>query len=161
MMEIGTDLRFNVDRKVRDVTFPEEENPELIEEFQNVDKRVPTIFDRERIKATLRDMLSNQFKDAKEYAYHLKQNINDLQDKSTTSLIYLSSKNEKRFMDLEELSMFCDATLEKVLNEVMLNIFETEFLKKASLLKSLDLMTMKAYEREIKKCLSHREQMRR
>ncbi|GJX91933.1 hypothetical protein Tco_0345259 [Tanacetum coccineum] len=49
----------------------EDETPELIEEFHNVDKRVPTIFDHERIEATLRDMMSNQFKDAEEYAYHL------------------------------------------------------------------------------------------
>ncbi|GKB99535.1 hypothetical protein Tco_0985672 [Tanacetum coccineum] len=34
-------------------------------------------------------------------------------DKPTTCLIYLNNKNEKRFMDLEELSKFCDATLEK------------------------------------------------
>nr|GEY14223.1 hypothetical protein [Tanacetum cinerariifolium] len=38
---------------------------------------------------------------------------------------------------------------------------KNEFLKKASLLGSLDVMIMKAYEREIKKRLSHREQMRR
>ncbi|GKA57576.1 hypothetical protein Tco_0756764 [Tanacetum coccineum] len=52
----------------------EDETPELIEEFHNVDKRVPTIFDHERIEATLRDMMSNQFKDAEEYAYHVKDN---------------------------------------------------------------------------------------
>ncbi|GKD20930.1 hypothetical protein Tco_1222633, partial [Tanacetum coccineum] len=46
-----------------DEVIPEDETPELINEFQNVDKRVPTIFDRERIEATLRDMLSNQFRD--------------------------------------------------------------------------------------------------
>ncbi|GJU75198.1 hypothetical protein Tco_1272268 [Tanacetum coccineum] len=49
---------------------------QLIEEFQNVDKRVPNIFDRERIEATLRDMLSNQFRDAEKYAYHLEQSQN-------------------------------------------------------------------------------------
>nr|GEX90059.1 hypothetical protein [Tanacetum cinerariifolium] len=38
-------------------------------------------------------------------------------DKTTTGLIYLNSKNEKRFMDLEELLKFCDATLEKRNNE--------------------------------------------
>nr|GEU68572.1 protein crowded nuclei 4-like [Tanacetum cinerariifolium] len=82
-------------------------------------------------------------------------------NKPTKGLIYLNSKNEKRFMNLEELSKFCDATLEKVLNEVKLKIFETEFLNKAPLLESLDLMIMKTYKREIKKCLSHSEQMRR
>ncbi|GJZ12906.1 hypothetical protein Tco_0548136 [Tanacetum coccineum] len=43
---------------------PENETPELITKFQNVDKRVPTIFDRARIEATLNDMLSNQFRNA-------------------------------------------------------------------------------------------------
>ncbi|GJY33222.1 hypothetical protein Tco_0417691 [Tanacetum coccineum] len=50
-----------------------EETPELIDEFQNVDKRVPTIYDHERMKATIRDILSNQFRDVEEYAYHLEQ----------------------------------------------------------------------------------------
>ncbi|GKD82661.1 hypothetical protein Tco_1349500, partial [Tanacetum coccineum] len=46
-----------------DDVIPTDETPELIKEFQNVDKRVPTIFDRERIEATLKDMMSNQFID--------------------------------------------------------------------------------------------------
>ncbi|GKA85186.1 integrase, catalytic region, zinc finger, CCHC-type containing protein [Tanacetum coccineum] len=50
-----------------------DETPELITELQNVDKHVPTIFDRARMEATLNDMLSNQFKNAEEYAYHLEQ----------------------------------------------------------------------------------------
>ncbi|GKB20917.1 hypothetical protein Tco_0854840 [Tanacetum coccineum] len=49
----------------------EDETPELITEFQNVDKCVPTIFDHARMKASLNDILSNQFRNAKEYAYHL------------------------------------------------------------------------------------------
>ncbi|GKC14547.1 retrovirus-related pol polyprotein from transposon TNT 1-94 [Tanacetum coccineum] len=56
-----------------DEVIPEDETPELITDFQNVDKRVPTIFDRARMEATLNDMLSNQFKNAEEYAYHLEQ----------------------------------------------------------------------------------------
>ncbi|GKB95893.1 hypothetical protein Tco_0982030 [Tanacetum coccineum] len=40
----------------------EDETPELITKLQDVDKRVPTIFDYERMKATLNDVLSNQFK---------------------------------------------------------------------------------------------------
>ncbi|GJR47050.1 hypothetical protein Tco_1315153 [Tanacetum coccineum] len=40
-----------------DEVIPEDETPELITEFQNVDKRVPTIFDRARMEATLNDML--------------------------------------------------------------------------------------------------------
>ncbi|GJW38038.1 hypothetical protein Tco_0060958 [Tanacetum coccineum] len=39
----------------------------------NIDNRVPTIFDCARMKATLNDMLSNQFRNAEEYAYHLEQ----------------------------------------------------------------------------------------
>ncbi|GJR62009.1 hypothetical protein Tco_1504171 [Tanacetum coccineum] len=50
-----------------------DETHELITELQNVDKHVPTIFDRARMEATLNDMLSNQFKNAEEYAYHLEQ----------------------------------------------------------------------------------------
>nr|GEW24235.1 hypothetical protein [Tanacetum cinerariifolium] len=67
----------------------------------------------------------------------------------------------KRVINLGEIVKFCDATLEKVLKEVKMKIFETEFLKKASLLGDLDLKIMKAYEREIKKHLKHRRQMRR
>nr|GEX78387.1 ribonuclease H-like domain-containing protein [Tanacetum cinerariifolium] len=42
-----------------DEVIPKDETPELITEVQNVDKRVPTIFDHTRIEATLNDMLSN------------------------------------------------------------------------------------------------------
>ncbi|GJR46453.1 hypothetical protein Tco_1314556 [Tanacetum coccineum] len=42
-------------------------------EFQKVNKRVPTIFERARMEAALNDMLSNQFRNAEEYAYHLEQ----------------------------------------------------------------------------------------
>ncbi|GJW22766.1 hypothetical protein Tco_0033388 [Tanacetum coccineum] len=43
----------------KDEVIPEDETPELRKEFQNVDKRVPTIFDHKRIEAALRDMMSN------------------------------------------------------------------------------------------------------
>ncbi|GJX42242.1 hypothetical protein Tco_0257232 [Tanacetum coccineum] len=56
-----------------DEVIPEDETPELITELQNVDKHVLIIFDRARMEATLNDMLSNQFKNAEEYAYHLEQ----------------------------------------------------------------------------------------
>ncbi|GKB52240.1 hypothetical protein Tco_0902993 [Tanacetum coccineum] len=65
-------------------------------------------------------------------------------DKPTTGLIYLNNKNEKRFMDLEELSKFCDANLKKVLKEVKMKIFETKFIKKAPLLGILDVKIMKS-----------------
>ncbi|GJU12002.1 hypothetical protein Tco_1134398 [Tanacetum coccineum] len=162
----------------KDEVIPESETPELIEEFQNVDKRVPTIFDHERMKATLRDMMSNQFKDAADYSYRLeylnKNNIEDMYylcqnkkvnyrenklyslmtfirtrdpysivDTTTTGLIYLNSKSEKRIMNLVEIAKFCDAALERVLKEVKLKIFETEFQKKAPLLDDLDLDIIK------------------
>ncbi|GKC71926.1 hypothetical protein Tco_1117809 [Tanacetum coccineum] len=59
-----------------DEVIPEDETPELIVEFHNIDKRVPTIFDHARMEATLRDTLSNQYRNTKEYAYYLEQSIN-------------------------------------------------------------------------------------
>ncbi|GJZ89787.1 hypothetical protein Tco_0661714 [Tanacetum coccineum] len=59
-----------------DEVISEEEIHELITELQDVDKRVLTIFDYERMRATLNDALSNQFKKAEEYAYHLEQTMN-------------------------------------------------------------------------------------
>nr|GEY96815.1 hypothetical protein [Tanacetum cinerariifolium] len=133
--------------------------------------RVPTIYDHERMEATIKDMLSNQFRDAKEYAYHLKQAKNYMKNqvvwesrqddlsrpKKDAPLFY----EEKRVMDLIEIAKFCDATLEKVLKEVKLKIFETELKTKTSLLGELDLEIMKAYERDIMKHLKHRKRMRR
>ncbi|GJR30454.1 hypothetical protein Tco_1106686 [Tanacetum coccineum] len=63
-----------------DEVIPEDETPELIAEFQDVDKRVPTIFDRARMEATLRDSLSNQSRNAEEYAYHLEQSTNFMEN---------------------------------------------------------------------------------
>ncbi|GJW11532.1 hypothetical protein Tco_1577359 [Tanacetum coccineum] len=57
----------------KDEVIPEDETLELIAEFRNVEKQVPTIFDRAIIEATLRDSLSNQSRNATEYTYHLKQ----------------------------------------------------------------------------------------
>nr|GEW28514.1 hypothetical protein [Tanacetum cinerariifolium] len=58
----------------------EDETPELITEPQDVDKRVPTIFDYERMRATLHDALSNQCKNAEEFAYHLEQTTNFMEN---------------------------------------------------------------------------------
>ncbi|GJV61289.1 hypothetical protein Tco_1467389 [Tanacetum coccineum] len=82
-------------------------------------------------------------------------------DKPNTGLIYLNSKDEKRVMYLVEIVKFCDATLEKVLKEVKLKIFQSEPWKKPPLLGELDHDIMRAFEREITKRLSYREQMRR
>ncbi|GJV80087.1 hypothetical protein Tco_1515957 [Tanacetum coccineum] len=68
-------------QKSKTSTLEQDETPDVIEEFQNVDKRVPTIFDHERKEATLRDMMRNQFKDAAEYAYHLEQSKNYMENR--------------------------------------------------------------------------------
>ncbi|GKA79959.1 hypothetical protein Tco_0786555 [Tanacetum coccineum] len=232
----------------------EDVTPELIAESQNVDKRVPTIFDHARMEATLRDSLEvvrivtdqphgldfmkqilvmrandkpDSFSKA-DFKYLNKNDIEDLYylcrskendnrkgklmnslltfikscviwervhdfqlgiesyqmkvnltaptltfpgieehvsytivDKPQMGLIYLNSKDEKRVMYLEEIVKFCDAILEKVLNEVKLRMFESKFLKKPPMLGELDQDIMKAYEREISMRLSHRQQMRR
>ncbi|GKC01453.1 hypothetical protein Tco_0987589 [Tanacetum coccineum] len=78
-------------------------------------------------------------------------------DKPTTGLIYLNNKDEKRVMYLVEIVKFCDATVEKVLKEVKLKIFQSEPWKKPPLLGELDRDIMGAFEREITKRLSHRE----
>nr|GFA55114.1 hypothetical protein [Tanacetum cinerariifolium] len=197
----------------------EDETHELLYEFKNNDKRVPTIFDHERMEATIKDVLSNQFRDVEEYVCHLEQaknymenqirnpnepprpyrfseanfkylNKNNIEDmyylrlnkKSQLpgeqvvefvayvhqklcdlgkSLIYLNIKEEKRVIDLVDIPKFCDATLEKVLKELKLKIFVTEFKMKTPLHGELDLNIMKACEREIMKRLKHRKRMRR
>nr|GEZ06248.1 putative RNA-directed DNA polymerase [Tanacetum cinerariifolium] len=63
-----------------DEVIPTDDSPELIEEFQNVDKLAPTVCDHERMEATLRDMMSNQFRNAEEYAYHLEQLTNYMEN---------------------------------------------------------------------------------
>ncbi|GKD51354.1 hypothetical protein Tco_1280330, partial [Tanacetum coccineum] len=80
-------------------------------------------------------------------------------DVPRVGLIYLNIKEEKRVTKLAEIVKFCDATLERVLKEVKLKIFEIEFLKKALLLGELDLNIIKTYEREIVKRLRNREHM--
>ncbi|GKD01225.1 hypothetical protein Tco_1171499, partial [Tanacetum coccineum] len=57
-----------------------DETPELIIEFQNVDEKILTIFDRARMEATPNDMLSVQFRNAEEYAYHLEQATNFMEN---------------------------------------------------------------------------------
>ncbi|GKA61241.1 hypothetical protein Tco_0760648, partial [Tanacetum coccineum] len=63
-----------------DEVIPEDETPDLITEFENVDKYVPTISDRARMEATLNDMLSNQFRNYEEYSYHLEQATNFMEN---------------------------------------------------------------------------------
>nr|GEV79286.1 hypothetical protein [Tanacetum cinerariifolium] len=82
-------------------------------------------------------------------------------DKPNTGLIYLNNKEEKRVMYLLEIVKFCDATLERVLKEVKFKIFKFEPWKKPPLLGELDLNILNAYERQIRKRLRHRMQIRR
>ncbi|GJV39269.1 hypothetical protein Tco_1417709 [Tanacetum coccineum] len=233
----------------------EYETLELIEEFHNVDKHVLTIYDHERMKATLRDMINSWHKifykinhrrvranpeeyfsdhrivevvrvtteqqhgldfmeqiivmreNNKPYSFSEADfkylNKNDIED-----LYYLFQKKKVNYRENKLLnslmtfirsrviwervhdfqlgiesyqirvnltipmltfygieacdpySIFYDATLERVLKEVKIKIFETEFLKNAPLLGDLNLDIMKAYEREINKRLRHREKMR-
>ncbi|GJV93381.1 hypothetical protein Tco_1541194 [Tanacetum coccineum] len=60
-----------------DEVISKDETPELIIELHDVDKCVPTIFDYERMKATLNDALSNQFKNSEEV---YKQNQRKVRD---------------------------------------------------------------------------------
>ncbi|GJT62690.1 hypothetical protein Tco_1006223 [Tanacetum coccineum] len=77
-------------------------------------------------------------------------------DKPSTGLIYFNSKDEKRVMYLMEIVKYCDATLEKVLKEVKLKIFQSEPCRKQPLLGELDRDILRAFEREITKRLSYR-----
>ncbi|GJS63025.1 hypothetical protein Tco_0677589 [Tanacetum coccineum] len=208
-----------------DEVIPEVETPELIIELQDVDKRVPTILDYERMKATLNDALKvvsitadqphgldfmeqitvmiendkpDSFSEA-DFKYLNKNNIEDLYylcrkkkfgiksyqikvnltaptltfpsieahepyfiaDKPSTGLIYLNIKHEKRVMYLMKIVKFCDATLEKVLKDVKLKIFQSKPWRKPPSLGELDRDILREFEREITKRLSHPEQMRR
>ncbi|GJR30048.1 hypothetical protein Tco_1106280 [Tanacetum coccineum] len=63
-----------------DEVIPEDVTLEMITESQNVDKRVPTIFDHARIETTLRDSISNMSINAEEYAYHLEQSTSFMEN---------------------------------------------------------------------------------
>ncbi|GJR40640.1 hypothetical protein Tco_1216324, partial [Tanacetum coccineum] len=71
----------------------EDVTPELIAEFQNIDKRVPTIFDHARIKATLRDSLSNLSRNAEDM---------EIPEKKYILLLYKIHTEEFPKPDLEE-----------------------------------------------------------
>ncbi|GJS63758.1 hypothetical protein Tco_0678322 [Tanacetum coccineum] len=98
-----------------DEVIPEYETPELIAEFQNVDKSVPTIFDHARIEATLNDMLSNQFRNAEE-------NPNEppryLYNKDLFFLKNGNTKEKKYILSLQKIHVeqFPEADLEEKMN---------------------------------------------
>ncbi|GJU05058.1 hypothetical protein Tco_1121488 [Tanacetum coccineum] len=91
----------------------DDETPELIEEFQNVDKCVPTIFDHEKMEATLRDMMSNMFKDVEEYAYHLEQSKNYMENQT-----YGNSEERKYVLSFHKIRdvPFLEEDLEEKMN---------------------------------------------
>nr|GEV47745.1 hypothetical protein [Tanacetum cinerariifolium] len=187
-----------------DEAIPKDVTPGLMAESQNVNKRVPTIFNHARMEATLRDSLNLfflKYGNTEEKKYNLslhkidaeefpepdleeklnrwvrkeftlsmkmhagkrklsnKGKLNSINitfpgikehapyiivDEPQMGLIYLNSKDKKRVMYLEEIVKFCYATLEKVLNEVKLIMFESKFLKKPPLLSELDQDIIKA-----------------
>ncbi|GJR76185.1 hypothetical protein Tco_0088550 [Tanacetum coccineum] len=176
-----------------DKVIPEDETPEMIKEFQNINKHVRIEFKTFNEEAQLSNIgkihgIREGTSTTKEESKIIQRNtspITGLQklvnltaptltflgikahdpysivDKLNTGLIYLNIKEEKRVMYLAEIVKFCDATLDRVLKEIKLKIFEIEFLKKTPLLGELDPDIMKAYEREILKHLQHRKKMRR
>ncbi|GJU79671.1 hypothetical protein Tco_1282036 [Tanacetum coccineum] len=109
-------------KSARDEVILEDETPELIEEFQNVDKHVPTIYDHERMEATSRDMMSNQFRDAEEYAYHLEQTKNYMENQ-----IYGNSKERNYVLSLHKIHAipYPEEDLEEKMNRWVRKEFKT------------------------------------
>ncbi|GJU96148.1 hypothetical protein Tco_1320904 [Tanacetum coccineum] len=120
---------------------PKDETPELITKLQNVDKRVSTIYDYERMRATLNDALSNQFKNADKYAYHLEQTTNFMENQIVNpneppgylynkDLFFLKHGNteEKKYVLLLHkihAERFPEADLEEKMNRWVRNEFKT------------------------------------
>ncbi|GKB33102.1 hypothetical protein Tco_0872503 [Tanacetum coccineum] len=105
-----------------DEVISEDVTPELIAEFQNIDKRVPTIFDHARMEATLRDSLSNLSRNAKEYAYHLEQSTSFMENQ-----IYGNTKEKKYILSLHKFHAeeFPEPDLEEKLNRWVRKEFKT------------------------------------
>nr|GEV22786.1 hypothetical protein [Tanacetum cinerariifolium] len=75
-------------------------------------------------------------------------------------IAYKNSKNEKKVMDIEELPEFCDATLKKVLMNI-LDYTEARYGYKYPPLSEEDKEVMELFKEEIQECLKHRRKMRR
>ncbi|GKA65177.1 retrovirus-related pol polyprotein from transposon TNT 1-94 [Tanacetum coccineum] len=101
-------------KSARDVEIPEDTTPELIDEFQNVDKHIPTIYDYARTMATLNNVMSNQFKDAEEHAYHLEQTKNYMENQ-----IYENIKEKSYILSLHKIHVvpFPEEDLEEKITE--------------------------------------------
>ncbi|GJT42449.1 hypothetical protein Tco_0951164 [Tanacetum coccineum] len=119
-----------------DGVIPENETLDLIEEFHNVDKHVLTIFDHEIIKATLRDLMSNQFKDAEEYAYHLEKSKN----------YYRNSEERKYVLSLHKIHaiQFPEEDLEEKMNRWVRKEFKT-FNEEARIVEVVRITTEQHY----------------
>ncbi|GJS10510.1 retrovirus-related pol polyprotein from transposon TNT 1-94 [Tanacetum coccineum] len=72
--------RSSLSKQPANKVIPKDTIPELIDEFLNADKHIPTIYDYARMTCTLNDVMSNPFKDAEEYAYHLEQTKNYMEN---------------------------------------------------------------------------------
>ncbi|GJV55344.1 hypothetical protein Tco_1456349 [Tanacetum coccineum] len=96
-----------------DEVIPEDETTELINEFQNIDKRIPTILDHARMEAKINDMMSNQFRNAKEYAYHLEQSMNYMNNQ-----IYGNTEEKSYILSLHKIHAvpFPEEDLEEKMN---------------------------------------------
>nr|GFD04187.1 hypothetical protein [Tanacetum cinerariifolium] len=75
-------------------------------------------------------------------------------------IVYQNKKNQRRLMGLKDISKFCDATLEKVLKEVYVLACVAFYELKELSLDELDKDFIELFEKEIKKHLKHRRQMR-
>ncbi|GJR57413.1 hypothetical protein Tco_1499575 [Tanacetum coccineum] len=98
-----------------DEVIPEDETLKVITKFQNVDKRVPTIFDRVRIEATLNDMLSNQFRNVEG---NPKEPLRFLYNKDQFFLRNGNTKEKKYILSLHKIytRIFPEADLEEKMN---------------------------------------------
>ncbi|GJW54053.1 hypothetical protein Tco_0098138 [Tanacetum coccineum] len=61
------------------------------------DKKVSTITDHDRMEATLKDMMINQFKDAEDYAYHIEQATNYMENQ----IVWESSEEDLMILEKE------------------------------------------------------------
>nr|GEU73594.1 hypothetical protein [Tanacetum cinerariifolium] len=149
-----------------DEVIPKNETLELIEEFQNINKRESRHEDIKRSKPYAlvfngpqrnpneplrylynKDLFFLKYRNTKENRrvrddpkeYFSNHKIVEVvgittEQQHRCELIYLNNKEDKRVIFFIKIVKFCDATLERVLKEVKLEIFETEFLKKDPLL---------------------------
>ncbi|GJS77379.1 hypothetical protein Tco_0727260 [Tanacetum coccineum] len=122
-----------------DEVIPEDETLELIEEFQNIDKRVPTIYDHERMKATLRDMMiwesrQEDIKRSKPYAlvfYGPQRDPNEplryLYNKDLFFLKYGNTKEKRYVLSLHKIHdvPFLEDDLEEKINRWVRKEFKT------------------------------------